>query len=647
MFVEVAEGLLDHLLPLGEGEQRLALLRVAHRRHDHLVEEVGGRLDQLDVSVVDRVERSRIQHLGHRRHATAGACPDYHQAPSDHEALGDHDVGARRSAWPARPPTRRADRLPGSTRAPPSALAGRAAARASRRSRTAGRAGPGPIDGAGRRRGTARPGVATTSAASDSPHVARFASMARRAFEVGVDEGRPRRASRQRLDPHRAAAREEVEHRGLVDGAEAAEGVEGGLAARGPGWVACRVHRGHQATTPGRSRDDAHLGDRTAGAGTVRSMSDRSCPTASSSFASTRATSATPSTARRPSACTTSSRPSTRTTPQRVAVLTGDEQAFSRRRQPPRPAPAARQRAARSDPTAALQAGDRGHRGLVRGRRCGAGGVVRPAGGGHVVADRLPRAALGRAADRRRHLPTAPDRRAGPGPRPDPHRPGDRHRGGRADGLPQPGRPRWRGARHRDRAGRRDRVAPVAGRRERPPSVYAGLGRPPRGSASPSRTSWAATRSSPTASATASPASTTTRPPGIAERSARSDATSFRGRGWRRWGRCGPAPGPRSRASQEVVRQSSPSTRCQRRRLDSTARRRGETPGSPDVEARGAPGTRPAPAPTRRRPSISRARQKAFASPARSSLSASGVRRQQRGSRRRSCAFTASGMLPT
>ena len=59
MFGEVAERLLDHLLPLGEGEQRLALLRVAHRRHDHLVEEVGRGLDQLDVSVVDRVERSR------------------------------------------------------------------------------------------------------------------------------------------------------------------------------------------------------------------------------------------------------------------------------------------------------------------------------------------------------------------------------------------------------------------------------------------------------------------------------------------------------------------------------------------------------------------------------------------------------------
>ena len=44
--------------------------------------------------------------------------------------------------------------------------------------------------------------------------------------------------------------------------------------------------------------------------------------------------------------------------------------------------------------------------------------------------------------------------------------------------------------------------------------------------------------------------------------------------------------------------------------------------------------------------SISRARQKSLASPARSSLSASGVMMQQRGSRRRSWAFTALGMLP-
>ena len=124
----------------------------------------------------------------------------------------------------------------------------------------------------------------------------------------------------------------------------------------------------------------------------------------------------------------------------------------------------------RSGPTrlAAHQAGDRGDRGLVRGRWRGAGGVVRPPGGRRVGPHRLPRAALGRAAHRRRHLPPAADRRPRPSARPHPHRPGDRRRGGRADGLRQPGRARRRGAGHRGRDGRRDRRVPVARRRERP-----------------------------------------------------------------------------------------------------------------------------------------------------------------------------------
>ena len=63
--VDMGERLLDHLLALVEIEERFALLRVAHRRDDHGVEEVGGCLDQLHVAVVDRVERARIQHLGH------------------------------------------------------------------------------------------------------------------------------------------------------------------------------------------------------------------------------------------------------------------------------------------------------------------------------------------------------------------------------------------------------------------------------------------------------------------------------------------------------------------------------------------------------------------------------------------------------
>ena len=59
--VEVGDALLDHRLALLEVEQRLALLRVAHRGDDDLVEEPGGRLDDLEVAVVDRVERPRVE----------------------------------------------------------------------------------------------------------------------------------------------------------------------------------------------------------------------------------------------------------------------------------------------------------------------------------------------------------------------------------------------------------------------------------------------------------------------------------------------------------------------------------------------------------------------------------------------------------
>ena len=74
-----------------------------------------------------------------------------------------------------------------------------------------------------------------------------------------------------------------------------------------------------------------------------------------------------------------------------------------RRRQPHRPPGAATERAARPDPAPAVEAGDRRHRGLVRRRRPRAGGVVRPAGVRRGRAVRLPRAALGRPAGRRRH----------------------------------------------------------------------------------------------------------------------------------------------------------------------------------------------------------------------------------------------------
>ena len=175
----------------------------------------------------------------------------------------------------------------------------------------------------------------------------------------------------------------------------------------GVGRVAGALRR-HQATTPGRSRDDAHLGDRTAGAG-YGPEHERS---AAARRRRRRPHRPGPRPQRRQqrdgrSACTTSSMAFDADDSQRVAVLTGDEQAFSAGANL-RDLPRLRDSGPLGPTRLQLvQAGDRGHRGLVRGRGGGAGGVVRPAGGGRVGADRLPRAALGRAADRRRHLPAA------------------------------------------------------------------------------------------------------------------------------------------------------------------------------------------------------------------------------------------------
>ena len=59
------ERLAQHLLALGQGEQRLGLLGVAHGGHDHLVEEAPGPLDHLEVAVVERVERPGEEGDGH------------------------------------------------------------------------------------------------------------------------------------------------------------------------------------------------------------------------------------------------------------------------------------------------------------------------------------------------------------------------------------------------------------------------------------------------------------------------------------------------------------------------------------------------------------------------------------------------------
>ena len=54
-----ASDLLQHGLALFEVEEGRALLRVAQRGHDDFVEEPAGPLDDLEMPVVEGVERSR------------------------------------------------------------------------------------------------------------------------------------------------------------------------------------------------------------------------------------------------------------------------------------------------------------------------------------------------------------------------------------------------------------------------------------------------------------------------------------------------------------------------------------------------------------------------------------------------------------
>ena len=89
-----------------------------------------------------------------------------------------------------------------------------------------------------------------------------------------------------------------------------------------------------------------------------------------------------------------------------------------------------------------VEAGDRRGRRLVPGRRARAGALVRPADRDRRLDLRPLRAALGSAADRRRHPAPAAGRRHGPGAGADPHRPPGRGRGGAPDRTGQRGRRR-------------------------------------------------------------------------------------------------------------------------------------------------------------------------------------------------------------
>ena len=65
--LEVADGLADHLDPLVGREQRGILVRIVSYCDDHFLEDRDAAPDDVDVPVVDRVERPRVDSaLGYR-----------------------------------------------------------------------------------------------------------------------------------------------------------------------------------------------------------------------------------------------------------------------------------------------------------------------------------------------------------------------------------------------------------------------------------------------------------------------------------------------------------------------------------------------------------------------------------------------------
>ena len=64
----------DHLLALGNGKQRRALLGVAQNRHHEMVHNLGTSRDQIEVSVSQRIEGSGIDRLYSVHHIQSIRC---------------------------------------------------------------------------------------------------------------------------------------------------------------------------------------------------------------------------------------------------------------------------------------------------------------------------------------------------------------------------------------------------------------------------------------------------------------------------------------------------------------------------------------------------------------------------------------------
>ena len=86
---------LEHLSTLIEREQWLALLRVTHGSNDDLVEQTRRSRDDLKVTVMDRVERSRVKHSGHGDSGLSGGSRTLTSVPPYLFSLrASHPVGS-------------------------------------------------------------------------------------------------------------------------------------------------------------------------------------------------------------------------------------------------------------------------------------------------------------------------------------------------------------------------------------------------------------------------------------------------------------------------------------------------------------------------------------------------------------------------
>ena len=197
-----------------QGEHRLLVARLRDDSDDHVVEHTRRSFDHVDVAVGDGVVRSGIDRVHHQRSKRLSiAAPERRDVRNVSGSSGSRardDVS--RTSTPSSA-TRRG-RWRGELRLE---LGPRLVRRVDEDEVVRARL----LREASRPRRRRRHALPSASASRGSAEIVRQAAC------VALDERRARRAARERLDPHRARAGEEVEHDGVVDRTDQ---VERGLA---------------------------------------------------------------------------------------------------------------------------------------------------------------------------------------------------------------------------------------------------------------------------------------------------------------------------------------------------------------------------------------------------------------------------------